>query len=64
MQESPRTGGASPERDAPRHARLFATFKLATPYIEMVQRRAGAGEAKLAANINRAGLVPVTPDRS
>lgn len=64
MQEFPRTGGASQNGRAARHARLFATFKLATSYVEIVQKRAVVGEAKTPANINRAGLVPVTPDRS
>jgi hypothetical protein len=62
MQEVPRAGGTSNDGRAAREARLFATFKLATPYVEMVQRRAGAGEAKAAANINHIGLV--SPDRS
>ncbi len=58
MQEFPRTGGTSNDGRAAPHARLFATFKLATPYIEMVQQRTVAGEARAAANVNRVGLVP------
>jgi hypothetical protein len=57
MQEFPRTGGTSNDGRAAPHARLFATFKLATPYVAMVQRRAVAGEARTAANVNRVGLV-------
>jgi hypothetical protein len=61
MQGSSRTGGASGNRAAPQ-ARLFATFKLATPYVEIVQRRAVAGDAKPAANVNHTGLVIMSPD--
>lgn len=65
MQESSHTGGASDKRRAAPQARLFATFKLATPYIEVIHKSTGAGEAKTAANVNRVGLVPsgVTPVR-
>ena len=62
MQEVPRRGSPSSDgRPAP-EPRLFATFKLATPYVEMVQKRSGAGDRKTAANINRISLV--SPDRS
>lgn len=61
MQESSQAGGASGNRRAAPQARLFATFKLATPYIEIVQKRAVAGDAKPAANLNRVGLVSIGP---
>lgn len=74
MQESSHAGGTSGNGRAAPQARLFATFKLATPYIEIVQKRAVAGNAKPAANLNRValvsstaaplGLAPVRPDRS
>lgn len=73
MQESSHAGGSSGSRRAGPQARLFATFKLATPYIEIVHKSAVAGDAKPAANLNRVGLVssnltcaglaPVRPDR-
>lgn len=61
MQGSSRTGGASGDRTGP-HARLFATFKLATPYVEIVQKRAVAGDAKPAANVNHAGPAVMSLD--
>jgi hypothetical protein len=73
MQEFSQAGGTSGSGRAAPQARLFATFKLASPYIEIVQKRAVAGNAKPAANLNRVGLVsnltsaglaPVRPDRS
>ncbi len=73
MQESSQTGGASGRGRAAPRARLFATFKLAAPYIEIVQKRALAGNARPAANFNRIALVssnlaprgfaPVRPER-
>ncbi|MGE3333755.1 MAG: hypothetical protein AB7I36_08935 [Rhodospirillaceae bacterium] len=79
MRESSQAGGTSGNGRTAPQARLFATFKLATPYIEIVQKRAVAGAAKPAANLNRIGLVssgltptgltltghaPVRPDHS
>ena len=64
MQESSQTGGASGKRRGAPHARLFATFKLATPYVEMVQKRAVAGDGRPAANLNRVGLVSTGPAAS
>lgn len=74
MQKSSHAGGSSGNGRAGPQARLFATFKLAAPYIEIVQKSALAGNAKPAANLNRVGLVssnptpaglaPVRPDRS
>lgn len=62
MQEVPRAGGTSKDGHAAPEVRLFATFKLATPYVEIMQKRDGAGEAKAAANFNRIALVDL--DRS
>jgi hypothetical protein len=61
MQESSQAGGASGDRRAAPQARLFATFKLAAPYVEIVQKRAVAGDRKPAANLNRLSLVFTGP---
>jgi hypothetical protein len=63
MQEVPRTGGTSNDGPAAAHARLVATFKLATPYVVVVRQRAMPGRAKVAANVNRVGLVLKEPDQ-
>lgn len=62
MQRSPRSGGASGERREAPAPKLFATFKLATPYVEMVRKSAVAGQSKTPANINRVGLIPKRPE--
>jgi hypothetical protein len=57
MQEFPELGGTSQDGRAAPNARPFATFKLARPYIEVVQRRAPTGKPRTAANVNRLALV-------
>ncbi|MGE3474697.1 MAG: hypothetical protein AB7H70_02700 [Rhodospirillaceae bacterium] len=57
MQGPSHAGGTPGNGRAAPQARLFATFKLATPYIEIVQKRTVVGDAKPAANLNRVGLV-------
>ncbi|MCC6912815.1 MAG: hypothetical protein IT566_03865 [Rhodospirillaceae bacterium] len=68
MQGSSQAGGTPGNGRAAPQARLFATFKLAAPYIEIVQKRTVAGNAKPAANLNRAGFAAVEqpggPERS
>ncbi len=56
MQEFPRSDGASGGRGRARASRLFATFKLATPYVEMVRRSDAAAHVKTPANVNRANV--------
>jgi hypothetical protein len=61
MQEFPQAGGASDNRRTARPARLFATFKLAAPTIEIVEKSMVAGQRKPAANVNRVGVVVPGP---
>lgn len=63
MHKFPQAGGASNDRRAPRRRRLFATFKLATPYVEMMQERTVAVAARGAANGNRMAAVAPEPLR-
>lgn len=63
MQEFPQAGGASSDRRAARPGRLFATFKLATPHVEMMRTRALRAAARGAANLNRAAAVAPEPKR-
>ena len=57
MQEFSRTGGASDNGRGARPTRLIATFKLAAPTIEIIEKSAFAGRRKPAANVNRVGVV-------
>jgi len=57
MQEFPRAGGASGNGPGARPVRLFATFKLATPYVEIIDKSALADRRKPAANVNRVSVV-------
>lgn len=59
MQELPQAGGAFTNRRAARRRRLFATFKLETPSVEILAKRHIAGALRAAANVNR--MVAVTP---
>lgn len=64
MQKFPQAGGASKNRRAVRRARLLATFKLATPRVEILSKRDVACAARPAANINRIAAVTSEPSQT